>query len=318
MGRMLEALKSTGATRSAVKDKPFFEDALEHGPAADYATPPDDAIPFIEVGPNKKIEGSAQVMAVKHPGQSRVQPPHQPVEKIAQIQPLHAELTPAKPMGVVFEPWPALPRLHQGIAAEIITFHQPEHPISKQYAGMIAKMREEASAPRPQVVLLAGGRAQAGASTVLLNLAVAATLAGKNRVVVVDAHLRRPCLAQRLGYAAATGLQEVLEGKFALEQAVVPTAIAGLHLIAAQAGPAAIRMRAEAVRWLLAWLRDHFELVLIDAPPLGDDGDLPILAPACDAGYLVVPEEESPQSQKALGQALTSMGARVRGFFHTR
>jgi len=313
---MLEALKSSEATR--LKDRPFFEDTFEHVPSADAPPAVDDGIPFIEVGPNKKVEGSTQVMAFKHPAQTRMQPPHQPAEKIAQIQPMHAELQSAKPLGVAFEPWPALPRLGQGIAPEIITFHHPEHAVSKQYAALIARMQGGPSSTQPRVVLFTGCRSQVGTSTVLLNLAVAAAQQGNGKVVVVDAQLRHPSLAQRLGYVSAAGLQDVLQGKLALEQAVVQTTITGLYLVPAQPSAAAVPLRAEAVRWLFSWLGEHFNLILVDGPSLETGSDLTVLAAACDGAYLVLPEGEEPQSQRSLAQTVTAMGARLRGLFHTR
>lgn len=317
MGRMLEALKNKETSRLGSRDKPFFEDTFEHGPsvATDNATSTEEAIPYIEVGPNKKMEGSSQVMAVKHAPQLRVQPPHQFVEKIGSRPTVLSE--PAKALAVAFEPWPSLPQVGQGIASEIIAFHQPEHPISRQYGNMVVKMQEGQKAGQPQVVLLAGIRPQVGTSTVLLNLGVAAVQRGRGRVVVVDANGRRPGLARRLGYTCASGLQDVLDGRVALEQAVAQTSVNGLHLLPAQPTGEGRPLKTEAVQWLFNWLGEHFNLVLVDGPSLDAGGELSILAGACDGAYLVMPAGENQQTQQGLAQTLSSMGARMRGLFHT-
>ena len=341
MGRMLEALKNKETTRLGSRDKPFFEDTFEHGPAAaaEGTAAAEDGIPFIEVGPNKKVEGSAQVMAVKHSGQPRVEPPHQPVSAAAapaaelrsagrapQTNNVRATLESprrgyetGKALAATLEPWSklTLPEMAQGIATEIITYHHPEHPISKQYASLVAKMQEGQKTGTSQVVLLTGGRPQVGTSTVLLNLAVAAVQHGSGRVVVLDANMRRPGLAQRLGYVCAAGLQDVLAGRLALEQAVVQTSVHGLYLLPAQTIAADRPLKAEATAWLLGWLGEHFNLVLVDGPPVDAGNDLPVLAAACDAAYLVLPEGEGPQTQRSLTHALSAMGAHMSGLFHT-
>jgi Mrp family chromosome partitioning ATPase len=314
---MLEALKSKETSRQNSRDKPFFEDTIEDAPSAsvDHGTSIGEAIPYIEVGPNKKMEGSAQVMAVKHAPQLRVQPPHHPVEKIGSRQANIAE--PAKALAVAFEPWPSMPTIGQGIATEIITFHHPDHVISRQYGNMVVKMQEGQKAGQPQVVLLAGIRPQVGTSTVLLNLAVAAVQRGRGRVVVVDSNWRRPGLARRLGYVCAAGLQDVLDGRLALEQAVVQTSINGLHLLPAQASGDGRQLKAEAIHWLFNWLGEHFNLVLVDGPSLDAGGELSMLAASCDGAYLVAPAGESQQTQQSLAPTLSAMGARMRGLFHT-
>lgn len=152
----------------------------------------------------------------------------------------------------------------------------------------------------------------------LLNLAVTATQQNMGRIVVVDAHLRRPSLASRLGYACATGMQEVFQGRLALEQAVVQTAITGLHLVPAQPLSATSVPRVEAVRWLFTWLSDHFNLVLVDAPSLESANELAPWIAACNCVYMVVPEGESEPSQRALAQSMIAMGAKLRGLFHTQ
>src|SRR5436853_6793907 len=63
MGRMLESLK--------MGPKPLAEQCV-----VDWTLREPEEVPYIEIGSGKKVEGSAQVMAVKHPPQQSMQPPH--------------------------------------------------------------------------------------------------------------------------------------------------------------------------------------------------------------------------------------------------
>src|SRR5207302_4777051 len=127
-------------------------------------------------------------------------------------------------------------------------------------------------AGRAQVLLFSAAVPGAGTTTTLLNLAITAARQGKARAVVVDAHLRRPTLAARLGLPAGPGLNEVLAGAVSLKRALRETGQANLHLltageIASFSGPTAVYVAGEAMRSVLRHLRDRFDLVLVDAPP---------------------------------------------------
>src|SRR5437588_769138 len=83
------------------------------------------------------------------------------------------------------------------------------HPAGKLYRDLLAAVLGAAPA-RPAVALLfTAATAGAGATTVVLNLAVTAARQGR-RVVVVDVNVRRPAVAARLALCDRPGLAEVL------------------------------------------------------------------------------------------------------------
>lgn len=273
MGRMLDSLKFMDSLKA--KDSHFFEDSLEREPAPVTLAQDDVAqdqaidVPYIEVGPNKSFDGSPQVMATKprkvlaesvpsapaanvavvHPPQPS-QPPHQmPAAASLKEKPtvLQPGLIEPRPMQVAFEAWPTATLLGGSIAPEVIVHHQPEHAISKQYDALLETMLDGVKV-KPPVLLFTGGKAMVGATTVLLNLAVSAARGQRGDIVVVDGHLKKPGLAGRLGLAPAAGIQDVLSGKLALEQAIVKTPISHLHLLPAQMGNDAA-LSLDAARW---------------------------------------------------------------------
>jgi Mrp family chromosome partitioning ATPase len=311
MGRMLDTLKQG--------HKPHAEQCV-----VDWTLREPEEVPYIEVGSGKKVEGSSQVMAVKQPHQALLQPPHHqpphpPTEKILAAAQKTLVLADAKPLGVVFEPWPALVVPSRGIAPEVITFHQPHHAISQQYAALLGKILEGQTGAGTKTILLCGSKPSMGTTTALLNLAVVAAVQDKRRLVLVDAHLMRPTLAQRLGLSVGTGLQEVLVGHAALEPAVVKTPLAGMYLIAARAEENATvgRLNAEALAWVLGWLKERFDLVLIDGPGTDEVAEITVLAPLCDGIYLVVPQGDIALPHRAMAQNIGRHGGRLKGLIHT-
>ena len=289
-----------------------------------------EEVPFIEVGgPNKKVELSPSL--VKHPGQAKIQAPHQPMGAPARAPiadapgspaathtsaPAVVNLTEARPMTVAFEPWPG-PMAPAGFAPEIVAFHQPEHPVSREYAGLLEKMLQALQVSTPQALMLCGSKPRVGTTTVLLNLAVVA--AGmRRRVAVVDMNTVRPGLAIRLGHAGPGGLIDVLAGCVALEQAMVPTALASLHLMPlGGAGKKHAPLTTEAIAWLMTCLRQRFDAILIDGPTIADTADLAILAPCVDGIYLVQPQGEPESTARSAAPMIARMGGRLRGMIHT-
>ena len=116
-------------------------------------------------------------------------------------------------MTVAYEAWPN--PAPAGISTEIIAFHQPEHPASKEYAKLLDAMLQPLQTIKGTVLLIVGRKPRVGASTVLLNLAVGHALKQKLRVIVVDANVQGGGLAHRLGEVELTGLAEVMEGAVA-------------------------------------------------------------------------------------------------------
>ena len=320
MGRMLETLK-LGEGRMA----PVAISKPEAAPVQDCVTDWEIAeeVPYVEVGgPNKKVELSPGLM--KHPPQAAPRPPHlpaQPAPVVAPaVKPIAVYVTPARPMGVAFEPWPSPMPAPLAVSAEIITYHQPDHATSQAYAALLQTLRAGLKTGGAGVLLLAGLKPKAGTSTVLLNLAVLAAQAQNLRVMLIDGNGQRPALGQRLGLSASAGFMDVIEGAVALEQAIVKTDIAALHLLPTGASSKSHRpIGAESMSWLIAWLRERYDLILIDGPSAEDAAGLAVHLPHADGVYLVLPRGATAAGagQEGVAQSLRRMGGRLCGLIHT-
>ena len=140
----------------------------------------------------------------------------------------------------------------------------------------------------PRVVVVAGALPGEGASTVAVNLAVSLARAG-NKVMLIDADLRRPRAARQLGLGSDSGLTDVLTGDADLDQAARRWGDSTLTVLDAGPLPAdpAEALGSEAMRSLLKTLRDQHDYVIVDAPPLLPVIDGAVLSALAD-GCLVV------------------------------
>ena len=132
-----------------------------------------------------------------------------------------------------------------------------------------------------------------GKSTTALNLGVVLATQAK-RVLLIDADLRKPTIAQRLKLPPTDqpGLSRYLSDNTVLpEECVQKVAeVAGLDVIPVQEIPPfpSELLGQGRLEELLLWARDHYDYVLIDTPPVLLVTDALIIATHCDTLLVVV------------------------------
>ena len=128
-----------------------------------------------------------------------------------------------------------------------------------------------------------------GKTTTAINTAVAMAEAG-SRVLLVDADLRRPRVADSFGFEGAAGLTTVLIGRAALADVVQPYGAGQLDVLTSGPIPPnpSELLGFDAMKTLLREATDAYDVVLIDAPPLLPVTDAAILANIAGGALLVV------------------------------
>lgn len=315
MGRMFETLRIAMNQRgSGAEAKPTPPANLGEC-VVDWTMSEEAEGPYIEVGgPNKKIEASADVLAIQPAHASPVQPPHVAMTDLKKTPDLASGLP--RPMSVAFDLWPGPMAPSRGVSPDLITYHQTDHPVSQQYSLLLEQMLKGMAPGGSTALLVTGVASHVGATTVLLNLAILGATHLKRRVVVLDANLRRPSLAQRLGFTAQAGILDVLAGSEALEHILRASPIANLHVIPGRASKEDHHLTQEAAGWLIGWLRERFDLLLIDGPSLEQSPQLGLWTPFVEAVYAVAPQKDQVV-HKSLAQTISRLGGRLRGLIHT-
>jgi Mrp family chromosome partitioning ATPase len=314
MGRTLDVLKR--AVRQVI------DEAAEAPASMPEAVESEDApevsagseMPYIEVGARgKAVDASPSVLVGGSDQAGAMAAAHAP--KIRFDSPMHRPplFTDAPQRSFSFRP--GVPAHAAKVAAEIITYHEPENPVSKQYRALLPRIQESLLARGPYIMLFTAITPGAGTTTTVLNLAVASCADVQQRVLVVDANLARPAILKRLGMTHPASLAEVLTGAAALEQALAATSQARMHVLAAaQAEAGAPLLREENVRWLRARLRERFDLIFVDGPAWEGNDNAAMLATMADVVLLVVDAEaqDNPAVRKVT-RALARRGCRLGG-----
>ncbi|MCU0782502.1 MAG: polysaccharide biosynthesis tyrosine autokinase [Verrucomicrobia bacterium] len=135
-----------------------------------------------------------------------------------------------------------------------------------------------------------------GKSTTVLNLATVFAQSGQ-RILIVDSDLRRPTIHKMLGVTNNLGLTNFLLRQNPLEEVIQTTAIPGLDFMASGKLPSsslAILSSAQ-MKDLVSELKQRYDFVLFDSPPIMGVSDASILASEVDLTLQVIQYRRYPQ-----------------------
>ncbi|RFU22797.1 tyrosine-protein kinase domain-containing protein [Geodermatophilus marinus] len=146
-----------------------------------------------------------------------------------------------------------------------------------------------------------------GKSTVALDLALALAEVHE-RVLLVDADMRRPAVAHRLDLEGSAGLSTVLVGRAAVDDVVQEWGPHGLHVLTAGAVPPNPAQLLDSPRMtaLMAELATRYDAVVVDSPPVLPVTDALLLS-RCTGGTLVVVDTHRVRRNQ-LAEALRQLG----------
>lgn len=158
-----------------------------------------------------------------------------------------------------------------------------------------------------------------GKSTSAANLAIVIALSGQ-RVIIVDADLRKPKMAEYLGLEGGAGLTDILVGRAQPNDVIQRWGDTNLYVLPAGKIPPnpSELLGSSSMISLIRTLESTFDVVLFDAPPLLPVTDAAILAKNTTGVILMVAAGRTHKSQlRGAGMALQNVGARIAGIVMT-
>lgn len=206
-----------------------------------------------------------------------------------------------------------VPRLAGGGAANALG--QPDSQISEAYQTVRASVELSTEGGAPRTMLVTSCREGEGKTTTALAMARDAAAAG-SRVILIDADMRRPSVHTVLGIPKTPGLSNLLTQSLSADAVIRETDTPGLWVMPSGPKPPspAELLSGAGFRALLTYLKDHYDQVIIDSPPVLGLADAPRLSAAVDGVMIVI---EANRSQRGAIDAalrrLTAARARIIG-----
>lgn len=194
------------------------------------------------------------------------------------------------------------------VDSRIITYFDPKAIITEQYKTLrtnLLSLNKEGKAP--QVLVVTSSLHSEGKSVTALNLAVVlAQSTHKPRVLLVDADLRRGHLDKYLGVEQKDGLTEILQGSLDLKDALFNIDIENLAFISAGSIPdnPVELLHSDKMKKFVDDVRENFDYILLDTPPIISVTDSSIIAPFTDGVLMVI---QAGRTQRGIIQRSTEL-----------
>lgn len=213
---------------------------------------------------------------------------------------------------------------------QVLVAHHPLSVVSEAYrtlrAGILLSRAEEP----PRSILFTSGVHAEGKTSTTLNTAIIFAQMGV-RVLVIDGDLRRPSCHKALRMKGGVGLSEVLTGQHKVKEAIRRTSVDNLHLLSSGTIPPnpAELIGSIKMHEILMTLREQFDFIFVDSPPVMPVSDALLLAKMVDGVVMVIGGQETPKKvvkeacarlayarAKILGTVLNKVELQRSGYYY--
>ncbi len=188
-------------------------------------------------------------------------------------------------------------------------------PLGEAFCGLRTSLLLSTAERPPRSLLITSAQPGEGKTTIASNLAISLVQLGQ-RVLLIDADLRRPCIHRLFHGQGSIGLVSCLAGQQDWRAVVQRTEIAGLDVLCCGPIPPAPAelLSSDRMRMLLGETVAAYEAVLLDSPPLLNFADARILASMVEGVVLVVKGGATPRELAERAYAYTqSVGGNLIG-----
>lgn len=197
----------------------------------------------------------------------------------------------------------------------IIVHNNPKSPVSEAYRSLRTNIQFSSVDSRIQTIMVTSASPGEGKSTTACNLAATYAQA-EQKVLLIDADLRKPTAHHTFLCSNRYGLTNVLTNQCGVKEVVVETFVPNLYLLPSGIIPPnpAELLASNKMKALLGELKNEFDIIILDTPPALAVTDSQILATISDGIVLVVDSGrvKIAQAQRAK-EKLVHVNARFLG-----
>jgi capsular exopolysaccharide synthesis family protein len=214
-----------------------------------------------------------------------------------------------------------------GIDHRLVAAVAPQSLAAEQYRSLRTRLARSENGRAVRAIIVTSPNKGDGKTLTAANLALTMAQEFQQRVLLIDADLRRPALHRLFGIAETPGLSDVLMGGATLEDALVTVRDHRLTLLPSGIIPMhpAELLGSATMRRVLDMLRTRFDRILIDMPPVAPLADVAIASTMADGVLMIVRAGVTPKPaieralsgldmSKVLGLVLNDAGHSTGGY----
>ncbi len=199
----------------------------------------------------------------------------------------------------------------------LVCLTDPACVMSEEYRGIRTRLLVHWQQQRNLVHTITSATPREGKSITSMNLGLSLAEQADRRVVVIECDLRLPCFAKLLNLPDGPGLVQLLKKQVPLNVAMSATPTSHMSVIAAGSpapDEATQLLGSDTMSDLLSQLRNKFDHVILDTPPVLELADAGIVGRQSDDTLVVVRMNRTPQPliDQAI-RTLQSYDARISG-----
>ena len=216
--------------------------------------------------------------------------------------------------------------------AQLVAFFDPQSSLAENYRTLRTNIEFVTVEKGAKALMVTSSMHSEGKSTTISNLAMTMAQLGK-QTLLVDCDLRRPTLPRLFGLDKEPGLTEVIVGNYewrdvirtvtdivtggmGMEDILQTQGISNLHILTSGSVPPnpAELLNSQRMGEFIADIREHYDMVLLDSPPLLHVTDAAILGKKVDGAIMVYKAGDVPRtSLKRSTSLLTSVNIDLFG-----
>jgi len=222
---------------------------------------------------------------------------------------------------------PAPRRVASVLDNRLVAAAVPNSLAGEQYRLLRTRLSRSESGRKAQAIIVTSPNKGDGKSLTAANLALTIAQEFQQRIVLVDADLRRPSVHSLFGIDDTPGLSDVLMGGATLDDSLLNVGEHRLTVLPAGLVPShpAELLGSAAMRRVLDTLRGRFDRILIDMPPVAPLADVAVASALADGVLMIVRAGVTPKpaieralsgidSAKVLGLVLNDAGGSRGGY----
>lgn len=197
----------------------------------------------------------------------------------------------------------------------LISLKNPMAPISEAYRTLRTNIKYSSFDKEIKSLVITSSGPSEGKSTTACNLAIVMAQTG-NKTILIDCDQRKPRLHKIFAQSNECGLSNILTDEVEFKDAVYKTQIENLEMLSSGTKPPnpAELLSSEKMKRFLEALKEKYDSIIIDTPPIVAVTDAQLLSTYADGCVLVVASGQTDRNAAIKAkELLDKVGAKILG-----